>query len=212
MPSVEQFDSEIAEKDQEFVPLAEAADAALERCLDRFAAALAPKIVEYARRSVIAEPDVTEDLSATGRLDALKKAITSLEKGSRELVEKCFRSAQPWVHLHPPAYSPWDQDHAFTPRVMGSAGAEANTRVLDPSSWKKPLNCLSSPITAVFKTYGYKRAAWDMTFVEWPADVWEALADYDAVSRKFMTIWKERARLQSERAALAAANAWDTPG
>jgi hypothetical protein len=212
MPSVEQLDSEIAEKDRDLVPLAAAADAAQERCLERFGVALAPMIAEHARRIVVGEPDVTEGLKDTSRLEALKEAVRSLEEGSRELVEKCCRSATPWIHLHPTAYSKWDQDQAFTPRVAINASSEPKSGALHVSSWAGPLGCLPGPINALFKSYGYKRSAWFLTHIEWPAEVWETLVDYDAVSREFMTLWEERARLQSERAALAAANAWDTSG
>jgi hypothetical protein len=200
MATVEQLDREIAQKDEELLPLTKAAEAAQERCLERFAAALGPMMSQYARRSAADEADVTEALRTSGRLSGLKSIVRSLESESRELVEKCLRSSGPWTHVDPEAHR-WSIAFPSTP-VTGPGKLS--------SGWRDSLTCLARPLASALKTHGYQRASFYLTNMEWPPDVLEALRAYGDSTERFMRVWNERGELRRDRAKVAAENAWDS--
>lgn len=203
MPTIDELDARIAEKDQELIPLASAAGGAQDRCLERFATELGIKVEAHAKAVAERNPNVTATLQDAGRLMELRVAVRSLAADSKNQVEKCLRSAGPWVHLHPerPGYF----DFEFT----NHAG---NRHDQLPSGWDEALKCLSRPLDTLLAKSGYPHAEVRLTHAEWPANVWEALALYAQKGRELMGVQVARQELQRERDRLAAANAWEGAG
>jgi hypothetical protein len=207
MASVEEFDTQIAEKDRDVAALTEAAEAAQQRCLDRFGAAFSAKIAEQARHTVAAEPALTQDLEDSGRLKLLKGAVQSLQSQSRQLVEQCLRGAKTWVHLQPAQHQGRHFDHVFQPERKGP-----NSTGSLYMAWRDPMKCLAGHLERVFTKYGYTSRYFRLDAALWPTDVWEALGDYATCAQSLMRAWIDRSDLQKERAKLSAQNAWDRLG
>ena len=72
------------------------------------------------------------------------------------------------------------------------------------------LTCLARPLASALKTHGYQRAPFNLTYVEWPPDVLEALRAYGDSAEPVMRVWKARDELRRDRAKVAAENAWDS--
>lgn len=202
MATVEELDTQISQREQELGPLAQSAEAAQDRCLERFADALAAITSEHARKAVIADPSTTQELIATGRLATLKAAVADQVNGSGEQVETCLRSAEVWIHRHPEkASSTWDFN--FKPYNRASDSA------LHHDGWSAALRCLSQPLSQLFARHGYGQTFY-LGHVAWPPEVWEALGLYSTSARAYMSVRKEINDLQAQRATVMAANAWDS--
>jgi hypothetical protein len=203
MPTIEELDALIAEKDQELIPLTSAAGSAQDRCLERIAEELAVKIEAHAKGVAERHPSATATLQDERRLTELRVALRTLAAESKNQVETCLRSAEPWVHLHPERPRYWDQE--FTNHV-------GNRHDQLPSGWSAALKCLSGPLDTLLANSGYPHEELRLTHAEWSADLWGALALYADDARALMTVRFARQELKRERDRLAAANAWESAG
>jgi len=197
--TVVELDLQIAEKENELAPLVQSASDAQEQCLQQFATALGPIIAAHARGTVVDGGVETERLQADGRLVRLRSEVQALDADA--IVRKCLVAAPVWTHLRLPMPASGMRG-TFTPDTQEPPGR------LD-YGWGDLLDCLSNPLEGLLQRYGYQHPYMHLRMRGWPEPLWDALSQYAEAAKPFVDVTRQLDALKTERAKLAAADAWD---